>query len=118
MDKEQEAIKFIRDTYEELGGEFYAGNSGGKDSAVVDHLLQRADIPYKSFYANTTIDPPETIPYLKKYYPHTEILKPNETFLQLTERKGLPTRLARFCCEILKEYGSVGKQVFEGVRSS
>ena len=30
----------------------------------------------------------------------------------------MPTRLNRYCCERLKEYGSVGKIVFEGVRSA
>lgn len=73
---------------------------------------------YNSFYTNTTIDPPGTIKHIRENYPETKILQPKESFLQLVERKGLPTRLMRWCCEFLKEYGSVGKMVFEGIRSA
>lgn len=114
---EKKAIDFIKTVYNNSNEELYAGNSGGKDSAVIDKLLQLSGIKYNSFYANTTIDPKGTIKHIRKYYPHTEILHPKESFYQLVERKGLPTRLNRYCCEFLKEYGSVGKIVFEGVRS-
>lgn len=116
---ETKAISFIKTVagaYE--GRELFAGNSGGKDSAIVDWLLQLSGIKYHSYHTNTTLDPPGTIPHIKKHYPHTEILKPNETFYQLIRRKGLPTRLNRYCCEHLKEYGSIAKLVFEGVRSA
>lgn len=118
MSIELKTIKFIKTVKDAFFGmKIYAGNSGGKDSAVLDHLLQRSCIKYYSFYTNTTIDPPGTMSYIRKYYPHTEILQPKESFYQLVERKGLPTRLNRYCCDILKEYGSIGKAVFEGVRS-
>lgn len=115
-DKEQEAISFIKRVYHVFGGEFYAGNSGGKDSAVLDHLLQRAGIPYQSYHTNTTMDPPGTLRYIRTNYPHTQIMNPKKTFLQLVEDRSLPTRLARYCCGELKEYASIGKQVFLGVR--
>lgn len=114
---EETAVRFIQTIRSSTDETLYAGNSGGKDSAVVDHLLKLSGISYHSYHTNTTLDPPGTIPHLKKYYPHTEILKPNETFYQLIRRKGLPTRLNRYCCEYLKEYGSVARMVFEGVRS-
>lgn len=115
---EIQAIKFIQTVAENTDEPLYAGNSGGKDSAVIDFLLQKSGIEYNSFYTNTTIDPPKTIKHIRDLYPHTEILQPSETFYQLIERKGFPTRLNRYCCEYLKEYGSVGKNVFEGVRSA
>ncbi len=118
MNIEEKAIKFIKTVANSTDKKLYAGNSGGKDSAVVDKLLQMAGIDYHSFYTNTTIDPPKTISHIRTNYPHTEILQPKETFYQLVERKGLPTRLNRYCCEYLKEYASVGKIVFEGVRSA
>jgi len=96
----------------------WAGNSGGKDSAVVDFLLQKYGFIYQSYYTNTTIDPKGTMRHIKENYTHTKILQPKETFYQLVERKGFPTRLNRYCCEYLKEYGSIGKMVFEGVRSA
>ena len=118
MDKIERSIKLIKSVAKTTTKKLYAGNSGGKDSAVLDYLLQKSGIEYHSFYTNTTIDPKGTIGHIRKYYPHTEILQPKETFYQLVERKGLPTRLCRYCCEFLKEYGSVGKFVFEGVRSA
>ena len=117
-DKENAAIEFIKNIAKTTDVELYAGNSGGKDSAVLDKLLQMSGIDYHSFYTNTTIDPPGTIAHIRKHYPHTEILQPKESFYQLVERKGLPTRLNRYCCQYLKEYASVGKTVFEGVRSA
>ena len=115
---ESTALSFIKTIYNATNEPLYAGNSGGKDSAIVDWLLQKSGIEYISFHANTTLDPAGTIPHLKKHYPHTEILKPAETFYQLIRRKSLPTRLNRYCCEHLKEHGSIGKMVFEGVRSA
>ena len=115
---ENKAIKFIQTIENNTDKPLYAGNSGGKDSAVIDKLLQLSGIKYHSYYTNTTIDPPGTIKHLRDNYPHTEILQPKESFYKLVERKGLPTRLNRYCCELLKEYASVGKMVFEGVRSA
>lgn len=118
MKLEAKALKFINTVRNATVDDLYAGNSGGKDSAIVDYLLQKSGIKYHSYHTNTTLDPPGTIPHLKQYYPHTEILKPNETFYQLIRRKGLPTRLNRYCCEHLKEYASIARMVFEGVRSA
>ena len=116
---EEKAIRFIKTIRNATEGEdLYAGNSSGKDSSVVDFLLKKSGIDYISFHANTTIDPPGSLKFLKEFYPHTQILNPKESFLQLVERKGFPTRLNRYCCEHLKEYGSVGRKVFEGVRSA
>jgi len=123
-EREDKALKFIATVINNLpeNEHIYVGNSGGKDSAVVEHLMLRQKKNgggcYNSFYANTTIDPPGTIKHIRKNYPDTKILQPKESFYQLVERKGLPTRLNRYCCEFLKEYGSVGKIVFEGVRSA
>lgn len=118
MDKDIKAISFIRSVEKASKVELFAGNSGGKDSAVLIDLLKRSGIQFKSYHTNTTIDPKGTLSHIRKYYPETEILQPKETFYQLVERKGLPTRLMRYCCEFLKEYGSIGKSVFEGVRSA
>ena len=119
MNLEEKTIQFIKKAAESYPNEtLYAGNSGGKDSAVLDYLLQKSGIKYKSYYTNTTIDPKGTIRHIREQYPHTEILQPKLTFYELVEKKGLPTRLNRYCCERLKEYGSVGKIVFEGVRAS
>lgn len=118
MNLEESAISFIRTVRANTTEILYAGNSGGKDSAVLDYLLQKSGIEYISIYNNTTIDPTGTIRHIRENYPHTKIMHPKESFYKLVERKGLPTRLRRYCCEHLKEYSSIGKMIFEGVRSA
>jgi len=115
---EERTIKFIQSVSDAFFGmKIYAGNSGGKDSAVLDHLLQRSGIKYESFYTNTTIDPPGTIRHIRENYPHTKILQPKLSFYELVEKKAFPTRINRYCCYYLKEYAGAGKAVFEGIRS-
>ena len=110
------AIKFLQSISDEMQP-LYLGNSFGKDSIVIERLAKLAGIKYHSYHTNTTLDPKGTLSFGRKYYPETEILQPNESFYELVKRKGLPTRLNRYCCDILKEYGSIGRNVIEGIRS-
>lgn len=87
--------------------------SGGKDSDVILELAKMAGIEYRAIYKNTTIDPPHTIAHCKSK--GVEIIKPKETFFDIVRRKGFPTRRARFCCEILKEYKIMDDSV-QGIR--
>lgn len=89
--------------------------SGGKDSDVILELVKMAGIPYRAIYKNTTIDPPKTIQHCKDK--GVEIMQPKESFLELIERKGMPTRRARFCCAELKEYKVLDRAV-QGIRRS
>lgn len=112
-DKERRAIKILR---------MYRGNdpievsySGGKDSDVILTLTKMAGIPYRAIYKNTTIDPPYTVQHCKDN--DVEVVMPKERFLDIIARKGYPTRRARFCCEILKEYKVLDNAV-QGIRRS
>ena len=87
--------------------------SGGKDSDVILQLAKEAGINYRAIYRNTTIDPPGTIKHVKEM--GVEIVQPEMSFFQIIEKKGFPSRLARFCCEKLKEYKILDKCVI-GVR--
>lgn len=89
--------------------------SGGKDSDVILELAKMAGIKYRAIYKNTTIDPPGTIKHCRDN--GVEILKPKISFFKLVEKKGMPTRRARFCCEKLKEYKVLGKAI-QGIRRS
>lgn len=89
--------------------------SGGKDSDVILELAKMAGIEFRAIYKNTTIDPPGTIQHCKEK--GVEILPPKESFFSLVERKGIPTRRARFCCEVLKEYKVLDRAV-QGIRRS
>lgn len=76
--------------------------SGGKDSDVILELAKMAGVNYRAIYKNTSIDPLGTIKHAKEN--GVEVMQPRMTFKQLVEKKGLPGRRRRFCCEILKEY--------------
>lgn len=89
--------------------------SGGKDSDVILELAKMAGINFRAIYKNTTIDPPGTIKHCKDK--GVEILQPKESFFRLVERKGIPTRRARFCCSELKEYKVLDRAV-QGIRRS
>lgn len=89
--------------------------SGGKDSDVILELAKMSGIKYRAIYKCTTIDPPGTIKHAIDN--GAEIVRPKETFFQLIRRKGLPSRIVRFCCQILKEYKILDYAVV-GIRSS
>lgn len=89
--------------------------SGGKDSDVILELAKMAGINFRAIYKNTTIDPPGTIKHCREN--GVEIIHPKESFFQLVERKGIPTRRARFCCSELKEYKVLDRAI-QGIRRS
>ncbi|KAA6324379.1 hypothetical protein EZS27_026287 [termite gut metagenome] len=92
------------------------GFSGGKDSVVILDLAKRAGVKFNAIYAITTIDPPGTTSFIKKNYPEVNIIRPEKTFFQIVEEKGLPSRTRRFCCEKLKEKYGIGNRSIEGMR--
>ncbi len=96
---------------------YYLAFSGGKDSQCIYHLAKEAGVKFDAHYNLTTADPPELVWFIKKNYPDVSIDRPKETMWQLIPRKLMPpTRLARFCCEALKEGGGEGRIVVTGVR--
>ena len=105
------AIKLLRNIPQD--GPIEISYSGGKDSDVILELAKMAGIPFEAIYKQTTIDPPGTTAHVKKN--GVTIVRPTETFLQLIERKGLPSRFRRFCCEVLKEY-KIHDRSIQGIR--
>lgn len=98
---------------------YYVCDSGGKDSSVIKQLCIEAGVKFAVYHHHTTVDHPETVYFVRreqqrfrdmgyKYeitYPHDKDGK-RITMWDLIESKGFPTRLKRFCCEILKEGGA------------
>ena len=103
-------------------------DSGGKDSSVLKFIAEQCREKYGMNYSvhhnHTTIDAPETVYFVRSERDRLQkvgidftIHYPEKTFGQLCLDRGLlPTRLARFCCQELKEsYGS-RERVVTGVR--
>lgn len=111
--KVERAIRLLQSIPQD--GEIEVSYSGGKDSDVILELAKMAGIKYRAIYKNTTIDPPGTIKHCREK--GVEILQPKESFFQLVERKGIPTRRARFCCSELKEYKVLDRSI-QGIRRS
>jgi phosphoadenosine phosphosulfate reductase len=95
---------------------YYLAFSGGKDSVVIYHLAVTAGVKFDAHYNVTGIDPPELVRFIRKNYPDIIYEKPKENIWHLVERKGLPRRNARFCCEYLKEHTGGGRIVITGIR--
>ena len=111
--KVQQSVNLIRHAVG--GGKVEVCYSGGKDSDVILELTKMAGVDYIAIYKNTTIDPPGTIKHAKEA--GAVIVRPKKSFLELVQEKGMPTRRARFCCEVLKEYKIMDKAI-QGIRVS
>ena len=105
------AIKLYRSIPQD--GPLEISYSGGKDSDVILRLAQMAGVPHEAIYKQTSIDPPGTTAHAKEM--GATIIRPKMTFLDIIRKKGTPTRWARFCCEILKEYKIYDRAV-QGIR--
>ena len=133
MDKERLAIERLK-TASELSLAYYkqplmVTDSGGKDSSVVKELALRAGIPFEVKHSHTTADAPETVYFVRDEFKRLEekgiqctVVKPQYKGQPVTmwslipQKKMPPTRLARYCCAVLKETTGRGRFIATGVR--
>lgn len=102
---------------------YFLAFSGGKDSVTLKALADMAGVKYTAHYAVTSMDPPELVQFVKAF-PDVSFEIPRDkdghavTMWNLIPRKNIPpTRLARYCCEYLKEHlGAGGRIKLTGVR--
>lgn len=112
--------------------------SGGKDSLVAYMMAVKSGIEFIPIYSLTSVDPPELVQYILKIfnpwaesqgYPKVVFNKYNtwkngenkgklKTMWAILSNRAIPpTRLARYCCDELKERtGEKGDTVITGVR--
>lgn len=103
--------------------------SGGKDSAVIQELALRADIPVEFLHSHTTADAPETVYFIRSEFKRLEELgkkcvvtmptykgKPVTMWSLIPQKLMPPTRLVRYCCAVLKETAGQGRFIATGVR--
>ena len=122
MTKLEVSIERIKQI-EPRGGSWYLAFSGGKDSCVIKALCDMAGVKYDAHYRVTSVDPPELVRFIKDKHPDVSIDFPRDkdgkviTMWNLIPKKGMPpTRVARYCCEYLKEDGGEGRDKITGVR--
>lgn len=96
---------------------YYVCFSGGKDSIVMLDLVKKAGVKYDVHMNLTSVDPPELLKFIREYYPECQIHRPKKSIFQLIRENGMPpTRVARFCCRLLKEQGGRGRVIITGIR--
>lgn len=105
--------------------------SGGKDSDVMLDIAKKCLKPnqFEVLNAHTTVDAPETVYHIREVFKACEaegikatIQMPRykgepTSMWRLIEIKGLPpTRIARYCCAVLKEASTPNRMAAVGVR--
>lgn len=133
MDKEQTAVERLR-TAAQMSKQFYHAplivtTSGGKDSSVCVALAQRAGINFEVQHNHTTADAPETVRFVREEFKRLEALgikctinypvykgKPTSMWALIPQKLMPPTRLVRYCCDVLKEQGGANRMITTGVR--
>lgn len=133
MDLEQKAIKRIQVASEmslyHYGKPLVCTYSGGKDSDVMLELFRRGGIPFEVHNSHTTADAPQTVRHIRDVFKKLEMdgikcaiemptYKGERTSMwKLIPQKLIPpTRIARYCCAVLKETGCANRFIATGVR--
>lgn len=133
MDLEQKAIERLK-MASEISLKYYGKPllvtySGGKDSDVSLELAIRSGIPFEVQNSHTTADAPETVRFIKKKFYQLELdgIKCQIDKPQLQGKRVSmwslipiklmpPTRVVRYCCQVLKEGAGDGRMITTGVR--
>lgn len=133
MDLEQKAIERVRTasqmSFALYGSPLVVTDSGGKDSAVCREIIRRAGIPYEVQHNLTTADAPQTIYYVRETFKKLEEAgipcKVNYPMYKggrvtmwtlIPMKKFPPTRMQRYCCQVLKEATCRDRFITTGVR--
>lgn len=103
--------------------------SGGKDSQVLVALAERAGINFEVVNSHTTADAPETVYFIREQFKAMEERgikcsvvmptykdKPVSMWTLIPQKLMPPTRLVRYCCDVLKETTGKNRFVATGVR--
>lgn len=135
MDKEQMAITRLQDAAK-LSEHRYkkplmVTYSGGKDSQVLVALAERAGINFEVVNSHTTADAPETVYFIREQFKAMEERgikcsivmprykdKPVSMWTLIPQKLMPPTRLVRYCCDVLKENTGKNRFIATGVRWS
>lgn len=113
------ALKLIIETANAFGPETHGAFSGGKDSTVLKHLVTQTGITCNWYYLVTTLDPPESVQFIRRHHPDVQFIRPDLSFHDELIRRGPPTPNARWCCLLYKErYTPTTGPVYMGMRAA
>lgn len=130
----EKAIEALQ-TASEISLEYYKkplilAYSGGKDSDVILDLALKADIDFEVIHSVTTVDAPQTNKHVNKVFKSLKEVgiktykkipmykgKPTNMFSLIVQNGMPPTRIARYCCKVLKETSAPNSVVVVGVRA-
>ena len=111
--KEQIAIDRLK-CFEPETEPYWLCYSGGKDSDCIRILAELSGVKYEIHHNVTSVDAPETMAYVKTI-PNVifdrrvdDSGKPVTMWNLIPKQLSPPTRLARYCCKYLKEWGALG----------
>ena len=96
-----QAISFICQHEPKEG--YFLGFSGGKDSIVCYHLCKMSGVKFQAYFSCTGIDPPEIYKFIRQHYPEVIWRYPKMSFWEGIKKKGVPFRVSRWCCDVLKK---------------
>lgn len=126
---EEEAIGFVRATSESYPDRArFVSFSGGKDSALVAVLVNKALGSVPLLFSDTTIEYPPTYDYIREFARHLGVplfwQRPQQSFLELCDVLDPPSRVIRWCCTVCKSqpinafYNTLDCEVlnFDGIR--
>lgn len=133
MDLEHKAIERIKIASEmslyHYGQPLVCTYSGGKDSDVMLELFNRSGAPFEVHNSHTTVDAPPTVYHIRKKFKELEEKgikaniempkykgKPVTMWSLIPQKKIPPSRLMRYCCQVLKETGCANRFIATGVR--
>ena len=117
LEKEKTAIELLQ-RYEPVRG-YYLSFSGGKDSVVLHEIAKRAGVKFDAHFANTTVEAPETMRFIRQFYPEVIWDKPRMTMRQaIIYKQRPPTRVMRYCCFMTKECHGSGHILLTGIRKA
>jgi len=120
VDKVQVAINRLK-AFEPKEG-YWLAFSGGKDSVVVKKLAEMSGVKFESHYSVTSVDPPKLVRFVKSLPDVSFDIPRDKTggainmWNLIASQSMPPTRLARYCCQKLKESNGAGMVTITGVR--
>lgn len=103
--------------------------SGGKDSDALLEVAKASGVDFEVHHSHTTVDAPDTVYHIRDTFRDLELKgikctverptyqgKPTSMWDLILKNLYPPTRIARYCCKILKETGCTDRLIATGVR--